>query len=68
MSGDDWTIVSQGITNIDGRYSSGEMTPSQSKLYKYRFEIEEHFQKQNIDAFYPFVEVSQSAKICSTCL
>lgn len=36
------------------------MTHSVSRIFKYKFEVEEHFQKSNniAEAFFPFVEVS----------
>ncbi|MDB5191738.1 MAG: uraH [Segetibacter sp.] len=56
---DEWTELASGITNADGRIP--DFLPSERKMehgiYKMRFETKSYFDKQSLQAFYPFVEV-----------
>ena len=57
--GGEWQIIGSGVTNDDGRVEGlvdqDQVLPSgQLKL---NFETSPYFVDQNIDAFYPFVEI-----------
>ncbi len=56
---DEWTELSWGITNIDGRLpdlvKNGEQL--QRGIYKLRFETKDYFDKTQTPTFYPFVEI-----------
>ncbi len=56
---DEWTELARGITNADGRISdlvNKEMT-LQEGIYKMRFETKDYFDKNQIQTFYPYVEI-----------
>lgn len=59
QEGAEWTLISKGLTNPDGRFSSGEVTPPESRTFKYQFAVEEYSTGLNNDSepFYPFIEV-----------
>lgn len=54
-----WQTLTQGVTNNDGRIP--DLLPSNRNLvpgnYKMVFETEDYFSKQNIQGFYPEVEI-----------
>ena len=56
---DEWTELSWGTTDADGRLrdllKTGE--PLQNGIYKLRFETKDYFDKEQIPTFYPFVEI-----------
>ena len=60
QANDNWKKTATGRTNEDGRIPA--LLPAGVLLspgvYKLRFEIQEYFDKQDIRAFYPFVEIS----------
>lgn len=56
---DAWKEIARGITNSDGRIP-GLLTGNISLVtgnYKMKFETKEYFTKNNIQTFYPFVEI-----------
>ena len=58
-SNDEWTELSWGITNADGRIAdllkTGE--PLQYGIYKMRFETKDYFDQQGLATFYAYVEI-----------
>ena len=56
---DEWTELTRGITNADGRIP--DLLPNnkllQQGIYKMRFETKDYFDKQQVKTFYPFVEI-----------
>ena len=56
---DEWTEITRGITNEDGR--SKDLVGDKMKLiegiYKLRFETKDYFDKNRIPTFYPYVEI-----------
>lgn len=58
-SNDDWTEMSWGTTDSDGRIRDLVKTeePLQTGIYKLRFETKDYFDKDQIATFYPFVEI-----------
>jgi 5-hydroxyisourate hydrolase len=58
-SNDEWTEITRGITNADGRISG--LLPAETELqhgmYKMRFETKDYFDKSHISTFYPYVEI-----------
>jgi 5-hydroxyisourate hydrolase len=56
---DEWTEISWGTTNDDGRISDLLKTeePLQYGIYKIRFETKDYFDQSGIATFYPFVEI-----------
>lgn len=56
---DEWTPLSWGLTDNDGRLRDLVKTdePLQKGIYKLRFETKEYFDKEQISTFYPFVEI-----------
>ena len=55
-----WEILAKGKTNNDGRVA--DLLPKENILepgqYKLKFETQPYFNKQNIQTFYPYVEIS----------
>ena len=55
-----WRQISIGTTNEDGRIP--ELLSKEAMLepgiYKMRFETKDYFEKQGVQTFYPFVEIS----------
>lgn len=56
----DWLELATGTTNADGRISALLAEAIPSGMYKLRFETQAYFDKLEIAAFYPFVEISFS--------
>lgn len=56
---DEWTELSSGITNSDGRIKDLLKTnePLQRGIYKLRFETKDYFDRQQVATFYPYVEI-----------
>jgi 5-hydroxyisourate hydrolase len=56
---DEWTEITRGITNADGRVPGllPEKQLLQHGIYKLRFETKDYFDQQQIQTFYPFVEI-----------
>lgn len=55
---DEWADLTWGITNTDGRINlllTDE--PLASGIYKIRFETKDYFDKNQIETFYPYVEI-----------
>jgi 5-hydroxyisourate hydrolase len=56
---DQWSELAKGITNADGRIpdllKEDILLPHGS--YKMRFDTKVYFDKQNIETFYPYVEI-----------
>ncbi len=56
---DEWTELSRGKTNADGRIS--DLVDKDDLLhfgiYKMRFETKDYFDKNQIQTFYPYVEI-----------
>jgi 5-hydroxyisourate hydrolase len=57
--GHDWAKLAVGKTNADGRIPDllkhdVILSPG---IYKMRFEVEHYFERMDIKAFYPFVEI-----------
>ncbi len=59
LSGHRWENLGSGSTNDDGRVT--DLLPEDSALeagtYRLRFEVGDYFEDQQIESFYPFVEV-----------
>lgn len=57
---DSWKQIASGITNEDGRISGLIKTDAilVTGNYKIKFETKAYFDKQGIQSFYPFVEIS----------
>ena len=57
---DDWREISIGTTNKDGRIPDllRNDIVLESGIYKLRFETKEYFDKQGIQSFYPFIEIT----------
>jgi 5-hydroxyisourate hydrolase len=56
---DDWSVISEGVTNEDGRCPSllaGQKIAS--GCYKIKFDTKSYFDASGIKGFYPYVEVS----------
>jgi|SRR4029453_412415 5-hydroxyisourate hydrolase len=57
---DEWKEVTRAATNTDGRVA--ELLARDLVLpfgnYKLKFETKEYFQKQLIETFYPYIEIS----------
>jgi len=55
---DDWQNIGRGVTNADGRCAdllkSGDLTRG---VYRLRFETQAYFVKNQLRAFYPYVDV-----------
>lgn len=58
--GEEWKQLALGHTNSDGRIP--ELLPAGITLepdtYKLRFETSDYFEKQGLQSFYPFVEIT----------
>ena len=55
-----WRQIAIGTTNNDGRIPE-LLSPDvvlQAGIYKFKFETKEYFEKQAIQTFYPFVEIT----------
>lgn len=54
-----WQDLTSGVTNADGRIS--DLLPPATELavgiYKLAFVVQEYFERQNVKAFYPVVEI-----------
>ena len=57
---DEWTEVTRGITNSDGRIPGllPEGTLLAPGVYRMRFETKDYFDKTQTPTFYPFVEIT----------
>ena len=57
-----WRQIAIGTTNEDGRIPGllAENAILDAGVYKMRFETKEYFEKQGIQTFYPFVEITFS--------
>lgn len=55
----DFTEVARGITNTDGRIPDllAKDAILEKGIYKMHFDVKSYFDKDNISAFYPFVEI-----------
>ena len=56
---DEWTEISRGKTNDDGRISDLLVKDLvlQRGIYKLRFETKDYFDKNQVRTFYPYVEI-----------
>lgn len=56
---DEWTELTRGITNADGRISDliNKKDMLNYGIYKMRFETKDYFDKYQIKTFYPYVEI-----------
>lgn len=56
---DEWTELARGKTNIDGRITDlvNKDDLLQYGIYKMRFETKDYFDKNQIQTFYPYVEI-----------
>lgn len=54
-----WKEIAKGVTNNDGRIPGllANDTTLSAGTYKMRFETKEYFDTNNIQTFYPFVEI-----------
>ena len=56
---DKWKEVASGVTNSDGRVidllEKNVVLPPNT--YKLRFETQSYFQEQNLETFYPYIEI-----------
>ena len=57
---DEWTEITRGKTNQDGRINDllEENVSLQRAVYKLRFETKDYFDSQKIKTFYPFVDIA----------
>jgi 5-hydroxyisourate hydrolase len=55
----EWTEITRGITNKDGRIPKLLPTDEavEQGIYKIRFETKDYFDKNQIATFYPYVEI-----------
>jgi 5-hydroxyisourate hydrolase len=58
-SNDAWTEKARGTTNADGRLPElfGKDETLSPGLYKLRFETKDYFDRQQVQTFFPFVEI-----------
>ena len=56
---DEWTEIARGKTDKDGRIQdlTKKELPLQEGIYKMRFETKDYFDKDQIQTFYPYVEI-----------
>lgn len=54
---DEWTEMSRGITDSDGRIKEMGKDDLIPGIYKIRFETKDYFDKSRIATFYPYVEI-----------
>lgn len=56
---DQWTEITRGITNNDGRVTDllEKSDWLQQGVYKMRFETKDYFEKEHVASFYPCVEI-----------
>lgn len=56
---DEWKEIARGVTNSDGRISDllKDGATLQQGIYKMRFETKDYFDKQQVQTFYPYVEI-----------
>jgi len=56
---DEWTEITRGTTNADGRITGLLPTnePLEQGIYKIRFETKDYFDKNQIPTFYPYIEI-----------
>ncbi|MBC7826983.1 MAG: hydroxyisourate hydrolase [Chitinophagaceae bacterium] len=56
---DEWTEMSRGKTNNDGRITDLLKKDEwlQKGIYKLRFETKDYFDKKLVETFYPYVEI-----------
>ena len=56
---DEWTEMTRGKTNVDGRITDLLQKDAvlQRGIYKLRFETKDYFDKNRIPTFYPYVEI-----------
>jgi len=59
QKGADWTKLTEGITNTDGRIPNllHKDIVLPIGIYKMRFEVQPYFETLKVSAFYPFVEI-----------
>ncbi len=57
---EDWKQLTLGTTNADGRIPTllQKDIVLESGVYKMKFETKEYFEKQGVQTFYPFVEIT----------
>ena len=57
---DEWKELSWGMTDADGRLKDllKNDDPLQRGIYKLRFETKDYFDKNQVQTFYPFVEIT----------
>ncbi len=57
---EDWKQLAVGVTNEDGRIPDFLQNDIvlESGVYKIKFETKEYFDKQGVQTFYPFVEIT----------
>jgi len=55
-----WKEITHGVTNNDGRIPNllHKDIVLEFGTYKLRFEVQEYFDKQSIQTFYPFAEIT----------
>ena len=55
-----WKKITAGITNEDGRIPNLLLKDIilEPGIYKMKFETKEYFEKQGVQTFYPFVEIT----------
>jgi 5-hydroxyisourate hydrolase len=56
---DEWREIARGVTNSDGRISDllKDGTTLHKGIYKMRFETKDYFDQQQVQTFYPYVEI-----------
>ncbi|KLT43025.1 hydroxyisourate hydrolase, partial [Cutaneotrichosporon oleaginosum] len=60
INGTQAQVLATGSTDSDGRVTTllNPTTQLQAGVYKMRFEVGDYFQSQNVQAFYPYVEIT----------
>lgn len=59
-----WTIIGRGMTDVDGRVKQG-LTPQSgvgTGTYRLRFDTNTWFRAQDIEAYYPEVQITFSVR------
>lgn len=56
---DAWTEIARNTTNADGRIPNllKEGNVLEHTIYKMRFETKDYFDKQQVQTFYPYIEI-----------
>jgi 5-hydroxyisourate hydrolase len=58
-SNDEWKLITRGVTNSDGRIPDllKDDVVLDKGIYKMRFETKDYYDKEQVQTFYPYVEI-----------